>query len=208
MKLKRFLLRYYPPGIILEYRHRDGRRGEKELDLLHLTAEYAALRFCSLRRQRHEIKPQTIISNTILDSHDVYSHCCSSVYVFPAALAYSTDVEVLVNQIVFEEPLISVSRKGQLRRLIYRTLVLSLSLSLSLSHTHRHCAETCMVTLITLRVDSILVCICLIFLSSLPKTMMCVVDRTHREARSERTPRLLSIQNLTRAHFAAYELRV
>ena len=39
MKLKRFLLRYYPPGIILEYRHRDGRQGEKELDLLHLTAE-------------------------------------------------------------------------------------------------------------------------------------------------------------------------
>tara|TARA_B110000208_G_scaffold111830_1_gene137906 strand:- start:1109 stop:1249 length:141 start_codon:yes stop_codon:yes gene_type:complete len=39
MKLKRFLLRYYPPGIILEYRHRDGRSGEKELDLLHLNAE-------------------------------------------------------------------------------------------------------------------------------------------------------------------------
>jgi dynein assembly factor with WDR repeat domains 1 len=31
-------------------------------------------------------------------------------------------VEVLVNQIVFEEPLISASRKGQLRRLIYRLI--------------------------------------------------------------------------------------
>lgn len=40
MKLKRFLLRYYPPGIILEYELRDATRGTKEIDLLHLTAEY------------------------------------------------------------------------------------------------------------------------------------------------------------------------
>lgn len=40
MKLKRFLLRYYPPGIILEYELRDGTREMKEIDLLHLTAEY------------------------------------------------------------------------------------------------------------------------------------------------------------------------
>jgi hypothetical protein len=39
MKLKRFLLRYYPPGIILEYQLRDGAREMKEIDLLHLTAE-------------------------------------------------------------------------------------------------------------------------------------------------------------------------
>lgn len=70
MKLKRFLLRYYPPGIILEYELRDGTRETKEIDLLHLTAE--------------------------------------------------SDIEVLVNQIVFEEPLISESRKPQLRRLIYK----------------------------------------------------------------------------------------
>jgi len=40
MKLKRFLLRYYPPGIILEYELRDATREMKEIDLLHLTAEY------------------------------------------------------------------------------------------------------------------------------------------------------------------------
>lgn len=40
MKLKRFLLRYYPPGIILEYELRDHSREMKEIDLLHLTAEY------------------------------------------------------------------------------------------------------------------------------------------------------------------------
>jgi hypothetical protein len=40
MKLKRVLLRYYPPGIILEYELRDGTREMKEIDLLHLTAEY------------------------------------------------------------------------------------------------------------------------------------------------------------------------
>lgn len=32
---------------------------------------------------------------------------------------HRSDIEVLVNQIVFEEPLISESRKPQLRRLIY-----------------------------------------------------------------------------------------
>jgi len=31
----------------------------------------------------------------------------------------STDIEVIVNQIVFEEPLISESKKPHLRRLIY-----------------------------------------------------------------------------------------
>ena len=39
MKLKRFLLRYYPPGVILEYELRDKSRELKEIDLLHLTAE-------------------------------------------------------------------------------------------------------------------------------------------------------------------------
>lgn len=59
MKLKRFLLRYYPPGmivyqlvafyvckvvfesagVILEYELRDKTREMKEIDLLHLTPE-------------------------------------------------------------------------------------------------------------------------------------------------------------------------
>ncbi|KAL7678697.1 putative WD40/YVTN repeat-like-containing domain superfamily, coatomer beta' subunit (COPB2) [Plasmopara halstedii] len=72
MKLKRFLLRYYPPGIILEYELRDGTREMKEIDLLHLNAE--------------------------------------------------SDIEVLINQIVSEEPLISDSRKPQLRRLLYKLI--------------------------------------------------------------------------------------
>lgn len=55
MKLKRFLLRYYPPGIILEYELRDGTREMKEIDLLHLTAEYVEPRHhchcgCSIAR--------------------------------------------------------------------------------------------------------------------------------------------------------------
>jgi len=37
MKLRRFLLRYYPPGIILEYDLRDKTRSQKEIDLLNLT---------------------------------------------------------------------------------------------------------------------------------------------------------------------------
>ena len=71
MKLKRFLLRYYPPGIILEYELRDKSREMKEIDLLHLTA--------------------------------------------------NADVDVIVNQIVAEEPLISESKKPHLRKLLYST---------------------------------------------------------------------------------------
>ena len=37
MKLRRFLLRYYPPGIILEYEQKDRTRNKKEIDLLNLT---------------------------------------------------------------------------------------------------------------------------------------------------------------------------
>ncbi len=37
-------------------------------------------------------------------------------------LQFRTDVDVLVNQIVFEEPLISEARKPQLRKLIYKLI--------------------------------------------------------------------------------------
>lgn len=40
MKLKRFLLRYYPPGIILEYIRSNGEVETKSIDLLNLTPEY------------------------------------------------------------------------------------------------------------------------------------------------------------------------
>jgi dynein assembly factor with WDR repeat domains 1 len=68
-KLKRFLLRYFPPGIILEY-EQNAELHQKSVDLLTLTPE--------------------------------------------------TDVEVLVNQIVRSELLISEQRKPQLRKLVYK----------------------------------------------------------------------------------------
>eukprot|EP00951_Prasinocladus_malaysianus_P018988 scaffold153226_cov51-Prasinocladus_malaysianus.AAC.1 len=37
-KLKKFLLRYYPPGIILQYEH-DGMMKQKPIDLLDLQQE-------------------------------------------------------------------------------------------------------------------------------------------------------------------------
>ena len=79
MKLKRFLLRYYPPGIILEYVRSNGETETKSIDLLNLTPEYGV------------------------------------------GQASSTDVDILVNQILFEEPVISESRKPQLKKLIYST---------------------------------------------------------------------------------------
>ena len=42
MKLKRFLLRYYPPGIILEYEANEELR-QKTIDLLELSVEYVCL---------------------------------------------------------------------------------------------------------------------------------------------------------------------
>ena len=36
MKLKKFLLRYYPPGIILEYATSNGEKEVKSIDLLNL----------------------------------------------------------------------------------------------------------------------------------------------------------------------------
>ena len=39
MKLKRFLLRYHPPGIILEYLRKSGDVETKSIDLLNLTPE-------------------------------------------------------------------------------------------------------------------------------------------------------------------------
>lgn len=72
MKLKRFLLRYYPPGIILEYLKKNGEIETKSIDLLNLTPE--------------------------------------------------TDVDVLVNQILFEEPTISDARKPQLKKLIFKLI--------------------------------------------------------------------------------------
>jgi dynein assembly factor with WDR repeat domains 1 len=79
MKLKRFLLRYYPPGIILEYIRSNGESETKSIDLLNLSAEY---NFIS------PILPQR------------------------------TNVDQLVNEIVLEEPIISESKKPQLKSLI------------------------------------------------------------------------------------------
>lgn len=39
MKLRKFLLRYYPPGIILDYERKDGQRECKSIDLLSLRTE-------------------------------------------------------------------------------------------------------------------------------------------------------------------------
>jgi len=39
MKLKRFLLRFHPPGIILEYLRKSGEIETKSIDLLNLAPE-------------------------------------------------------------------------------------------------------------------------------------------------------------------------
>lgn len=39
MKLKKLLLRYYPPGIILQYEDKDGSIKHKPIDLLEITPD-------------------------------------------------------------------------------------------------------------------------------------------------------------------------
>lgn len=39
MKLKKLLLRYYPPGIILQYKDKDGSMKQKPIDLLDITPD-------------------------------------------------------------------------------------------------------------------------------------------------------------------------
>jgi dynein assembly factor with WDR repeat domains 1 len=71
MKLKRFLLRYFPPGIILEYESH-GELKQKTIDLLQLSVE--------------------------------------------------TDVEVVLNQIIKQEPLVTESKRPSVRKLLYKLI--------------------------------------------------------------------------------------
>ena len=82
--------------MILEYELRDKTREMKEIDLLHLTPEYVLLIYFAIYFAI------------------AYHYLCYC----------SADVDVIVNQIVFEEPLISESKKPHLRRLLYSTYLL------------------------------------------------------------------------------------
>ncbi len=68
MKLKRFLLRYYPSGIVLEFCRKSGDIETKSIDLLNLTPD--------------------------------------------------TDIDVLIDQIIAEEPLITENKRPTLQKLI------------------------------------------------------------------------------------------
>ena len=107
MKLRRFLLRYYPPAIILKASKADGTEITKEIPLLHLDADidgtlpadfWVPSRRCKVRAKQVKT-PLRRLTPPIPPS-----------------------VEVLINQIIYEEPLISSKRKPQLRKLIYKLI--------------------------------------------------------------------------------------
>lgn len=87
MRLKKILLRYFPPGITLEYVRSNGEIESKCIDLLNLSQEYALVEF-------------------------------------------STNIDQLIDDIVQEEPLITETRRPQIRSMIA-------SNSLPLRRTHR-----------------------------------------------------------------------
>ena len=93
MKLKRFLLRYYPPGIILEY-EQSGEVRARAPDARRAPAP-------------DPLTPCLQLKNKAIDL---------------LTLDADTDVEVLINQVVRREALITETRKPQLRKLIYKLI--------------------------------------------------------------------------------------
>jgi|JI6StandDraft_1071083.scaffolds.fasta_scaffold01334_25 dynein assembly factor with WDR repeat domains 1 len=81
MKLKKILLRYFPPGITLEYVRSNGEIESKCIDLLNLSSEY------------------------------IEALC-------------STNIDQLIDEIVQEEPLITETRRPQIRSMIVSKLTL------------------------------------------------------------------------------------
>jgi dynein assembly factor with WDR repeat domains 1 len=98
VKLKKFLLRYYPPGIILQY-ERDGVMKQKPIDLLDLTPDvdievcWGAVGFEALAARESQ-----------RDALAIYNGAFQHVsHAFAAA-------QVLCSQIIRQEPLISENR--------------------------------------------------------------------------------------------------
>ena len=52
MRLKRFLLRYFPPGLVLEYERSDGSRNSKVIDVLSLGIECVKERMSGVALRR------------------------------------------------------------------------------------------------------------------------------------------------------------
>ena len=109
MRLVRFLLRYFPPGLILEYERRAGSRNTTCVDLLQLTAECVFSPHCCCVAEAEAnnealITPPPIPPLIITPSHN------------------STDLTLLADQLIAEQPLIKEGRKTQLIRLLQKLL--------------------------------------------------------------------------------------
>ena len=116
MKLKRFLLRYYPPGIILEY-EKDG-----EVPPRAIRAESHS---CALVHAPALTRPTPSPLVQMLQKD-----------IPLLTLAPNTDVDALVSQIIRTEPLISENRRPQLLKLVYKLCALPTS-ARSLHRLHR-----------------------------------------------------------------------
>lgn len=102
MKLKRFLLRFHPPGIILEYLKRSGEIETKSIDLLNLTPGYVSY----LLFPKIESKLVLVLGDPSISTNPLLF--CVKILI---SIYYRTDVDRLIDQILLEEPLISNSRK-------------------------------------------------------------------------------------------------
>ena len=62
MKIKRFLLRYYPPGIFIEYMKSNGDMLTKSIDLVQLSFEY----LFNFRTNVDELVEEIVMSEPII----------------------------------------------------------------------------------------------------------------------------------------------
>jgi dynein assembly factor with WDR repeat domains 1 len=101
MQLKKLLLRYYPPGIILQY-SKDGVLKQKPVDLLDVTPD-----------------TDVEVTQKLYRSSDCRIASCSNIN---HTRCFHALEQVLLAQILNQEPLISDNKKPVLRQLIQRLI--------------------------------------------------------------------------------------
>lgn len=105
MKLRKLLLRYYPPGIILQYLDKDNNTKLKPIDLLEFTPDTDLEVSCTLLPPRLALMADSQpLPLTVVEMHQQHGML----------------LQVLLTQIINQEPLVSESKRPAVRQLLER----------------------------------------------------------------------------------------
>ena len=83
MKIKRFLLRYYPPGIFIEYMKSNGDMLTKSIDLVQLSFEY----FCKSRTNVDELVEEKMNLKLTNQRNDIMREVKKLIQLKPAVVS-------------------------------------------------------------------------------------------------------------------------